>query len=276
MLQFTGEPGIADTKIAYAIGPPGAKEIVVADYDGAGLRHITRNSSINLTPVWDPAARSIAFTSYKNGYPDLFRLFPFERRPDQTLAAFTGINSSPAFSPDGRSIAMTLSKDGNPEIYVLTLATATMRRLTRHAGIDTEPTWSPTGRQLAFISDRTGSPNVYVMVAEGTSVRQLTSGGFHTQPRWSPKGDTIVYTVRAGVHDLWAVDATGANPRRLTGGTRDNQGATWAPNGRHLAFQSNRNGRWQVFAMLADGTAQEPLTRGPGEFTSPAWSPRLP
>jgi len=276
VLQFTGEPGIADTKLAYVLGPRGAKEIMVADYDGAAPTPVTRNGSINLSPVWSPDARSLAFTSYKAGYPDLYRAFPFERRPEQTLAAFSGINSSPAFNPDGRSIAMTLSKDGNPEIYVLTLATGAMRRLTRHAGIDTEPSWSPTGRQLAFISDRNGSPNVFVMDPEGANVRRITSNGFHTQPRWSPKGDVIVYTVRAGLHDLWAVDATGANPRRLTGGNGDNQGATWAPNGRHLAFQSNRLGRWQVFAMLADGTAQEPITRGPGEFTSPSWSPRLP
>jgi TolB protein len=275
VLQFTGEPGSADTKIAYVVGPLGAKEIVMADYDGAAPRPVTKNGSINLTPVWSPDARSLAFTSYKQGYPDLYRAFPFERRPDQTLAAFVGINSSPAFSPDGRSLAMTLSMTGNPEIHVLNLASGTMRRLTRHAGIDTEPTWSPTGRQIAFISDRTGTPHVYVMDAEGANVRQLTSGGFQTQPRWSPRGDTIAYTQRSGTHDIWLVDVDGSNPRRLTSGG-DNQGATWAPNGRHLAFQSNRLGRWQIFAMLADGTAPAPLTRGAAESTSPSWSPRLP
>ncbi|HEV8615848.1 MAG TPA: Tol-Pal system beta propeller repeat protein TolB [Methylomirabilota bacterium] len=276
VLQFTGELGIADTKIAYVAGPRGAKEIMIADYDGNGTAPVTRNGSINLSPVWSPDSRSLAFTSYKGGYPDLYRTFPFERRPEQTLAAFIGINSSPAFSPDGRTLALTLSKDGNPEVYVLTLATGTMRRLTRHAGIDTEPVWSPTGHQMAFISDRGGSPNVYVMDTEGANVRQITSGGFHTQPRWSPKGDTIVYTARQGTHDLWAINPDGSNPRRLTGGTADSQGATWSPNARHLAFQSNRLGRWQIFAMQADGSSQEPITQGPGDATSPSWSPRLP
>jgi TolB protein len=275
VLQFTGEPGIADTKIAYVVGPVGKKEIVIADYDGVGATPVTRNGSINLMPVWSPDARSLAFTSFKQGYPDLYRAFPFERRPDQTLAAFVGINSSPAFSPDGKSLAMTLSKDGNPEIYVLNLASGTMRRLTRHAGIDTEPTWSPDGRQIAFISDRNGAPHVFVMDAEGASVRQITSGGFHTQPRWSPRGDTIAYTQRAGAHDIWLVDVDGSNPRRVTSGG-DNQGSTWAPSGRHLAFQSNRLGRWQIFAVLADGSAATPITRDATESTSPSWSPRLP
>ncbi len=275
--QFTGEPGIADTKLAYVAGSRGVKEIQVADYDGAAARPLTRNGSLNLMPMWSPDTRSLAFTSYKAGYPDLYRAFPFERRPDQTLAAFVGINSSPAFSPDGRSIALTLSKDGNPEVYVLTLATGAFRRLTRHPGIDTEPTWSPTGRDIAFVSDRAGgTPHLFVMDTEGGNVRQLTFGGFHTQPRWSPKGDTIVYTTRQATHGLWAINPDGSNARRLTSGPADNQGATWAPNARHLAFQSNRLGTWQLFSMLSDGSEQAPITRGSGEYTSPSWSPRLP
>lgn len=276
VLQFTGEPGVADTKIAYVVGPHGSKEIVVADYDGAATTNVTRNGSINLSPVWSPDSRSIAFTSFVNGYPDLFRLFPFERRPVQTLASFVGINSSPGFSPDGRYLALTLSKDGNPEIYVLTMATGALRRLTRHAGIDTEPTWSPSGQQIAFVSDRAGQPRIYVMDKDGSNVHQLTSGGFHTQPRWSPKGDQIVYTQRAGTHDLWAISPGGGPPRQLTSGQGDNQGASWAPDGRHLAFQSNRTGRWQLFFMTVDGEALTQVTQGTIDATSPSWSPRLP
>jgi len=277
VLQFTGEPGIADTKISYVVGPPGAKEIVVADYDGVGTSAVTRNGSINLSPVWSPDARSIAFTSFMNGYPDLFRLFPFEpRRGVQTLASFLGINSSPAWSPDGRFLALTLSKDGNPEIYVLTVATGALQRLTRHAAIDTEPTWSPTSQQIAFVSDRAGQARIYVMDRDGSNVRPLSSGGFHTQPRWSPKGDTIVYTQREGGHNLWMISPGGSNARPLTSGQGDNQGASWAPDGRHLVFQSNRAGRWHVFLMLVDGLTTTQVTPGTTEATSPSWSPRLP
>ena len=274
--QFTGERGIANTKIAHVRGSGKSKEIYVMDYDAAEPLRLTSNDSINLFPTWSPDARSLAFTSYMHGYPDLYRLFVFEQRPLQTLAAFPGINSSPAWSPDGKSVALTLSKDGNPEIYVLNLATGTLRRLTRHWGIDTDPSWAPTGRELAFVSDRTGTPQIFIMDAEGANVRRLTFGGFNTQPRWSPKGDVIVYTSRQGNHDLWAMNVDGSNPRPLTAGAGSNESASWAPNGRHLVFQSNRLGSWQLFTMLADGSEQQALTQGPGEVMSPSWSPRLP
>jgi TolB protein len=276
VLQFTGERGVADTKIAYVVGPRGAKEIMVADYDGYAERPLARNGSINLMPVWGPDTRSLVYLSFKNGYPDLFRAFPFERRPEQVLAAFAGINSAPAWSPDGRMLALTLSKDGNPEIYVLTLATGTFRRLTRHAGIDTDPSWSPTSRELAFVSDRLGRPHIFVMDVDGANLRQITSGGFHTQPRWSPRGDTLVFTIREGTHDLWAIAPDGSNPRRLTAGPGDNESASWAPNGRHLLFQSSRSGSWRIYAMQADGSEQRLVTRGSADHTSPSWSPRLP
>ena len=275
--QLTGEPGIADTKIAYASSASGHKELYMMDYDGAGATRLTSNQSINLSPSWSPDLRSIAFTSYMGrGYPYLYRLFPFENRPAQLLAGHLGINTSPAWSPDGRLLALTLSKDGNPEIYVLTLATGSFRRLTTFSGIDTEPTWSPTGREIAFVSDRSGSAQIYVMDAEGTNVRRLTNSGFNTQPRWSPKGDAIAFTSRQGTHDIWAVNTDGSTLRRLTAGPGSNESASWAPNGRHLVFQSNRLGSFQLFTMLADGSEQQQLSRGPGETTSASWSPRLP
>ncbi len=277
VFQFTGEPGIADTKIAYANAASGNKEIAVMDYDGAGPARLTSNQSINLSPAWSPDTRSIAFTSYgPSGYPYLYRLFPFERRPMQLLAGYLGINTSPAWSPDGRLVALTLSKDGNPEIYLLTVATGALRRLTTWSGIDTEPTWSPTGREIAFVSDRSGSAQVYVMDAEGANVRRLTQSGFNTQPRWSPKGDGIVFTSRQGNHDIWVVNPDGSNLRQLTAGPGSNESASWSPNGRHLVFQSNRGGSFQLVTMLADGSEQQQLTRGPGESTSGSWSPRLP
>jgi len=114
------------------------------------------------------------------------------------------------------------------------------------------------------------------MDIDGANLRRLTTGGFNTQPRWSPKGDTIVFTSRFGSHDIWAISPDGSNLRRLTAGPGDNESASWSPNGRHLIFQSSRQGGSQLYTMLSDGSEQQALTGGPGQASSPAWSPRLP
>jgi len=276
--QFTGERGIAETRIAYVTKNGTTKELAMMDYDGINQVPLTRLQSISLSPVWSPADATVAFTSFFKGYPYLFRLFPFNprRTEPELLSAWPGINTAPAWSPDGRSVAMTLSKDGNPEIYQLRLGSSEFRRLTNNRGIDTDPSWSPTGREIAFASDRSGAAQIWVMDAEGASPRRLTfSNQFDTQPRWSPRGDQIVFTRRTATgFDLWAITPDGSNPRALTQGQDNNESAAWAPNGRHLVFMSSRGGRPQLYTMLLDGTEQQPLTRDRGEASSPTWSPR--
>ena len=278
--QFTGERGIAETKIAYVSQQGTNKELVMIDYDGFNQAPITNLRSTSLSPAWSPVDSSVAFTSFFKGYPYLFRVYPFNPRrrgqEPELMSAWPGLNTAPAWAPDGRVIALTLSKGGNPDIYTLRVGTSDFRQITNSRGIETDPSWSPTGREIAFTSDRSGSPQVWVMSAEGTNLRRLSVGGsYDTQPRWSPRGDTIIFTRRtAGGFDLWAIQPDGSNARALTQGNGSNESASWAPNGRHIVFSSSRGGRTQLYTMLADGTEQQPLTRDRGEATSPTWSPR--
>jgi TolB protein len=278
--QFTGERGIAETKIAYVSQIGATKELVMIDYDGFNQSQLTNLRSTSLSPAWSPTDSSVAFTSFFKGYPYLFRVYPFNPRrrgqEPELMSAWPGLNTAPAWAPDGRVIALTLSKAGNPDIFSLRVGSSDFRQLTNNRGIETDPSWSPTGREIAFTSDRSGSPQIWVMGAEGTNARRLTLGGsYDTQPRWSPRGDTIVFTRRtSGGFDLWAINPDGSNARALTQGNGSNEAASWAPNGRHIVFSSTRGGRSQLYTMLADGTEQQPLTRDRGEASSPTWSPR--
>jgi TolB protein len=120
-----------------------------------------------------------------------------------------------------------------------------------------------------------GPPQIWVMDAQGVNARRLTTGNYDTQPRWSPRGNQIVFTRRtASGFDLWSVAPDGTGQRSLTQGQGSNESASWAPNGRHIVFSSSRGGRPQLYTMLADGTEQQPLTRNRGEALSPTWSPR--
>ena len=184
--QFTGERGIAETKIAYVSHAGPNKELVMIDYDGFNQAPLTNLRSTSLSPAWSPTDSSVAFTSFFKGYPYLFRIFPFNARrrgqEPELMSAWPGINTSPAWAPDGRVLALTLSKGGNPDIYALRVGTSDFRQLTNSRGIETDPSWSPTGREIAFTSDRSGSPQIWVMSAEGTNARRLSFGGLVRHP----------------------------------------------------------------------------------------------
>jgi len=167
VLQFTGESGICQTRIAFIAQSGSAKELCVMDYDGANLQPLTSDRSIALSPSWAPDGSLMLFTSYRGGGgPRVFVIRSDGGKPF-LVSGRVGLNTSASYAPDGREIACTLSQDGNAEIYLLDARGNAPRRITNHRGIDTSPSWSPTGREIAFTSDRGGAPQVYVMDREG-------------------------------------------------------------------------------------------------------------
>lgn len=275
VLQFTGESGVAETRIAF-VGQSGRnKELYVMDADGARLRALTADKSIALSPSWSPEGSLLIFSSYRGGgAPQLYVMYASGGRPF-LLSGRAGNNTSGSYSPDGREVAATLSVDGNPEIYVMDARGGSPRRLTNHRGIDTSPSWSPTGREIAFTSDRGGSPQVYVMDRDGGNVRRLTYDISYTDsPAWSPKGDRIAFVARSGNgFDVWVAAADGSGARAVvTGGSNENP--RWSPDGRHLVFSSNRDGARALYVTDLDGRPPRRLDTGGLAASTPAWSPR--
>lgn len=275
--HFTGEPGIAQTKIAYISDISGRKEVYLMDYDGANEMRITADRNIVVSPRWSFDAGQISYTSYREGNPDIYFLDLSSGRR-QRMISFPGLNLSAAWSPKGDRVAFATTKDGNAEIYTMKPDGTDLKRITFNTADDLSPSWSPTGRQIAFTSDRGGNPQVYVMDADGSNVHRLTfNGDYNTSASWSPKGDWIAYACRNEEKRLKiCIDSSdGQQSVRLTeSGPWDDEAPSWALNGRDLTFTSNRTGKNQIYAIHADGTGLVRLTSNGASNTAPAWSPR--
>jgi TolB protein len=275
VLQFTGELGVARTRITFAARNGRTKELYLMDWDGANRRPLTQDGSIAISPGFSPDGSLILFTSYRGGAgPRVFVVRAEGGRPF-LVSGRPGLNTSPSYSPDGREILCTLSMDGNSEIYLLDAKGGNPRRLTNSRGIDTSPTWSPTGREIAFTSDRSGTPQVYVMDREGGNVRRLNFDvGYTDSPAWSPKGDRIAFVSRTGNgFDIYTCRPDGSDTKLVVSGG-SNENPHWSPDGRHLVFSSDRGGSFGLYVSDLDDREPRRLDTGGLSASSPAWSPR--
>jgi len=169
------------------------------------------------------------------------------------------------------------SMQGNPELYVTDVNGSKPKRLTNAIGGSTSPAWNPkTGQSVVFVSDRGGIPKLYMMNADGTDVNliDLPDKGYVIDPAWSPNGQILAFSWRRpdGNYDIYVMDPTSQRILNLTpdSGSR-NERPSWAPDGRHIVFESTRNGPRQIWSMLADGSQARQLTTE-GHNESPNWS----
>jgi TolB protein len=285
-----GVRGVARTKLAFVsdrvkesllgtVEKRTAREVYVADYDGANELRITNSRDLNLNPSWSFDARAVAYSAYRRGgAPDILVSFI-------TTGVLQNITKGrlrdgaylPAYSPDGKQIAFAATAEGASaqDIYLINADGTNLRRLTTHPDSDTTPTWSPSGTQIAFTSDRTGKPQIYLMNVDGSGLRRLPiPDGEADRATWAPAPfNEIAYTARNGpgydikIHDL----ATGQT-RAITYSEGSNEAASFSPSGRHLAFTSSRgSGLVQVYTIGRDGNGLRQVTRT-GNNQTPDWS----
>jgi len=279
--RVTGEKGYFDTRIVFIseTGPPLArkKRLAIMDEDGANPQFLTNGSYLVLTPRFNPTAQMIAYMSYISGKPRVY-LCDIESGKQEMLGNFPNMTFSPRFSPDGNKVAMTLEAGGNSDIYVMDLRNRAVTRLTTDPSIDTSPSYSPDGAQIAFESDRGGSQQIYVMNADGSNQHRISfGGGKNGTPVWSPRGDMIAFTKQdGGRFNIGVMRPDGSGERIISNGWED-EGPTWAPNGRVLMYSRTLQGGRGSQIWSVDVTGRnERRVLSPGDASDPAWSPLRP
>ena len=276
-----GSPGIASTQIAFISSRTGSKEVWVMDYDGANQHPLTSLRTISLMPRWSPDASRIAFTCYQpvSGVTSAqICMYSMDAAKVVSFPRFRGTNSAAAWSPDGTQLIFSSSMAGNPELYVTDTGGGKPKRLTFSNGGSTSPTWNPkTGQSIVFVSDRGGIPKLYMMNADGTNSVELDlpDKGYLIDPSWSPNGALLAFSWRRpdNNYDIYVMDPTSRSIVQITHDTGRNERPSWAPDGRHIVFESTRTGTRQIWTMLADGSQAHMLT-ATGHNESPNWSPR--
>jgi Tol biopolymer transport system component len=248
----------------------------------AGLGALTTGAPAQDVPP------ELAFVSDRDGDGEIYTI-RVDGRGLRKLTDNRFADTNPAWSPDGARIAFTSNRHGNEELYVMDSDGRNVKRLTRNRAADYSPAWSPDGRRIAFVR-RAGASGgeVFVISADGTgparriSPRAVRDHGSYS-PDWSGSaGNLIVFSSAALTPEnaeLYVVRPDGTGLRRLTftRGDAETLGddgfPAWSPDGRRIAFTSNRTNDNEIWIMAASGQGQRRLAglRGRDDLF-PTWS----
>ena len=264
--------------------------------DSTNLRRLTRTPLFAFQPTWSPDGRRIAFVAGCGG-GGRFDLCVMDADGANIRTIVTGVElDAPTWSPDGRHLAFTRSRDGGSkaDVHVVGTEGTDERVLVEDAQ---RAAWSPDGTRVAVVSGREGTDKIYLVNPDGGGLRRLTDGPKDQYPAWSPDGQRITFSSARSqkpefvtdterrdptlqqlplpprpAADIYVMRADGTGVVRLTDDPSNNSDPAWSPDGTRIAFDSNRDGNYELYVMNADGTRVTRLTRQRGSDAAPSWA----
>jgi TolB protein len=214
------------TYMAYTDNRP---RIYVYDIGSGRNRLVVDQPNMTFAPRFSPDGRYIIFSMSTAGNTDIYRVGATGGVP-QRLTTSPGIDTAASFSPDGAKIVFESDRSGTQQLYVMNADGSGQNRISFGGGRYATPVWSPRGDLIAFTKIG-GGFNVGVVAPDGSGERVLTNGWQDEGPSWSPNGRVIMFFRTAqgsGRADLWSVDLTGVNERRIPT-PLDGSDPAWSP-----------------------------------------------
>jgi Tol biopolymer transport system component len=187
-----------------------------------------------------------------------------------------------SLSLDGTRLVYDVGATGasKGDLWIRDLARGVSSRFTFDAASELNPKWSPDGRRIVYTSKAKGAGDLYIKDASGTREAEplLVNKDEKYVSDWSADGKYILYTSRsdaAGGWDILALPLNGdKTPLPIVKTQFADMWATFSPDGKYIAYQSNESGRQEIYVQefpearnkwqVSSEGGTEPYWRGDG------------
>ena len=246
----------------------------------AGGLAVQVTHAANFDASYAPDGRRLVYVSIIAGREQLF-VMNADGGGQRQLTRDDAGHEDPAWSPDGSRIAFVRIQAGHKIVHLIDPDGGHVEPLTPPTQSAIHPSWSPDGRRLLYCTDDDLRPpvknesQIYAIDLVTHRIATLISGGVNTFPNLSPDGRRLVFRRMIGESnsEIFIADADGAHVRNLTNHPAFDGWPAWSPDGRRIAFASNRNSAYQIFVMDVDGGNVRLVANTEGRATAPHWSP---
>ena len=222
---------------------------------------------------------TIAYNSKKTGN---IEIYSSDKTGTSSIKSTHEKGGYAGWSPDGKRMAFYAKYDDKKTWSIHTMnSDGTNRKRLTHAKNkwDSAPNWSPDGKKIVFAraykdSEGMWRPEIWIMNADGSQQHQIKSLKGNN-PYFTSDGKKIVFSLEINDKNsaISIADLDGENITRLT----HNDSKEWhpevSPDGKQIAFMSDRDGNYEIYVMNIDGSHQKRLTNSPIDNWYPSWSP---
>lgn len=274
------------TQLAYLRISKDRTEVVIGSPQQGSERVLTSLPSANYgfdqrLMDWSADGKLLAVShSETQGLPPGIWLISAENGSARQLtrpgSSATG-DMDPRFSPDGTKITfLRILHRSLQEVFVVpTVGASEPRQITRFGYRISSHAWLADGETLLLASDQTGEYRLWKYPANGQG--SPTPAGiyseFPVQLSVARDAGSLVYATLHQDRNIWQLDLQGKSWRRIVATSAQDASPVYSPDGKRIAFRSDRSGEEQIWVSSADGSEPTQVTSGQDRPSVGRWSP---